>query len=110
MARSLSSFVVGMITGGGLLLAGHASGRRSGDQFCVYVCDRLVIPALTQDQLAKIGAGELPLDAMTKDCIRRRLTCRFVEMESGPEALELERRIQRVGLSIGRPFWNGITE
>src|SRR5688500_6884423 len=25
-------------------LKSHASGRRSGDQFCVYVCDRLVIP------------------------------------------------------------------
>jgi hypothetical protein len=25
-------------------LKSHASGRRSGDQFCVYVCDRLVLP------------------------------------------------------------------
>jgi hypothetical protein len=28
-------------------LNAHASGRRSGDQFCVYVCDRFVVPALT---------------------------------------------------------------
>ena len=27
-------------------LNSHASGRRSGDQFCVYVCDRLVLPTL----------------------------------------------------------------
>ena len=26
-------------------LNAHASGRRSGDQFCVYVCDRFVVPA-----------------------------------------------------------------
>ena len=25
-------------------LNSHASGRRSGDQFCIYVCDRLVLP------------------------------------------------------------------
>jgi len=30
-------------------LQSHASGRRSGDQFCVYVADRLVLPALSQD-------------------------------------------------------------
>jgi hypothetical protein len=28
-------------------LNAHAAGRRSGDQFCVYVCDRFVVPALT---------------------------------------------------------------
>src|SRR4051794_13283961 len=24
-------------------LASHASGRRSGDQFCIYICDRFVL-------------------------------------------------------------------
>lgn len=28
-------------------LDNHRSGRRSGDQFAVYVCDRLVLPSLT---------------------------------------------------------------
>jgi hypothetical protein len=28
-------------------LASHASGRRSGDQFCIYVFDRLVLPTLS---------------------------------------------------------------
>ena len=31
-------------------LNSHASGRLSGDQFCVYVANRLVIPCLTQEQ------------------------------------------------------------
>jgi hypothetical protein len=35
-------------------LNSHASGRRSGDQFCVYVCDRFVVPRLTVDQQAQI--------------------------------------------------------
>jgi hypothetical protein len=30
-------------------LQSHASGRRSGDQFCVYVADRLVLPTLSQE-------------------------------------------------------------
>jgi hypothetical protein len=38
-------------------LASHASGRRSGDQFCVYVADRLVMPELTSDGLEAIAAG-----------------------------------------------------
>jgi hypothetical protein len=48
-------------------LNSHASGRRSGDQFCVYVCDRLVVPTLTPEQLRQIGQGELSLDRLTRD-------------------------------------------
>jgi len=36
-------------------LNSHASGRRSGDQFCVYVCDRFVIPHLSVEQQAQLG-------------------------------------------------------
>jgi hypothetical protein len=36
-------------------LQSHASGRRSGDQFCVYVADRLVLPTLTQQDIAAIA-------------------------------------------------------
>ena len=42
-------------------LNSHASGRRSGDQFCVYVCDRFVVPTLTVDQQAQIANGQLAL-------------------------------------------------
>jgi hypothetical protein len=38
-------------------LNAHASGRRSGDQFCVYVCDRFVVPALTPPQQRQLAAG-----------------------------------------------------
>jgi hypothetical protein len=36
-------------------LNSHASGRRSGDQFNVYVCDRFVVPVLTAHQQHQIG-------------------------------------------------------
>src|SRR5215470_1721610 len=45
-------------------LASHASGRLSGDQFCVYVANRLVIPSLKPEQLAKFATGELNLDRL----------------------------------------------
>ena len=47
-------------------LNSHASGRLSGDQFCVYVANRLVIPRLTCVELEKFGTGELKLDELTK--------------------------------------------
>jgi hypothetical protein len=40
-------------------LASHASGRLSGDQFCVYVANRLVIPELEPASLARFSTGEL---------------------------------------------------
>jgi hypothetical protein len=66
-------------------LNSHASGRRSGDQFCVYVCDRFVVPALSVDQQAQIA------DAPSSD---------------GVAALALEREIQRGALGAGKPFLN----
>src|SRR5690348_7801599 len=38
-------------------LNSHASGRRAGDQFNVYVCDRFIVPVLTPDQQCRIGQG-----------------------------------------------------
>ena len=63
-------------------LASHAAGRRSGDQFCVYVADRLVLPSLTTDQIAKIGLGELSLDALVRVYIHANLTYRFVTLDT----------------------------
>ena len=85
----------------------HASGRRSGDQFCVYVCDRLVIPKLTPAQLDRVGDGQLKLDDETKKYIRNRLSYRFVETKSGDEALRCESKIKNGELdTFGLPFLN----
>ena len=37
-------------------LDSHRSGRRSGDQFALYVCDRLVLATLTAEQIEQISA------------------------------------------------------
>jgi hypothetical protein len=86
-------------------LASHASGRRSGDQFNVYVCDRLVLPSV-RNRLQEIAAGTLPLDRETRTFIRDRLGFRFVSVGEGTTALALERRLQRGGLACGKPFLN----
>jgi len=38
-------------------LASHASGRLSGDQFCVYVANRFVIPAISPEAFAQFASG-----------------------------------------------------
>ena len=87
-------------------LNSHASGRRSGDQFCVYVCDRLVLPTLNAAEIAQIGAGTLSLDKLTRDYVRQRLSYRFVETPDAALAHQLEAELRHGGLSSGKPGLN----
>ena len=85
-------------------LNSHASG--SGDQFCVYVCDRFVVPHLSVQQQAQIAEGELALDALTRTLIHDRYEYRFITTPDGATAFALEREVQRGALSAGKPFLN----
>ena len=88
-------------------LRSHANGRRSGDQFNIYICDRFVIPTLTSEQLAAVGAGELSLDTLTRDFTRQHLAFRYVFTETGDEARKVKAEIRRSGLPrSGQPFLN----
>src|SRR4051794_14870020 len=51
-------------------LRSHASGRRSGDQFCVYVADHYVLPNLSREQVHAIAASELSMDALVRETVR----------------------------------------
>ena len=55
-------------------LASHAMGRRSGDQFCVYVADRFVLPTLKRETIEAIAAGSVRFDALIRDYITKRLS------------------------------------
>ena len=44
-------------------LSSHTSGRRSGDQFAVYVCDRFVVPYLSREEMDTLAGGERLLDS-----------------------------------------------
>lgn len=88
-------------------LNSHASGRRSGDQFCVYVADRLVLPTL-HNRISGIAEGSLSLDAATRDYVRTNLGFRWTIMESGKAAFELERRLQKGDAACGTPLLNPV--
>jgi hypothetical protein len=87
-------------------LNSHASGRRSGDQFCVYVCDRFIVPDLSDAQLAEIGAGRVSLDHLTRSYIRERYDYRLAPSIDRAAAFELERGIQGGALAAGKPYLN----
>ena len=83
-------------------LASHASGRRSGDQFCVYVFDRLVLPTLSRQQIQEAARGQLSLDDLTRQLIRQSFGYRFTLLSDAAMARAVERDIQRDGL-VGQP-------
>ena len=87
-------------------LRSHASGRRSGDQFCIYVADRLVLPALDRTEIDGIANREVIFDNLVRDFIRERLSYRFVEADTGADARELERAVRKGALSPGKPLLN----
>jgi len=85
----------------------HASGRRSGDQFCVYICDRFVLPELDAEDIEGIAQGKLRLDHITRDYIHTHLTYRYVLTDTGNEARIVENHIRTNGLpGVGKPFLN----
>jgi hypothetical protein len=87
-------------------LESHASGRLSGDQFCVYVANRLVLPSLGLDELRKFASGENTLDRLTKSYIRLNFEYQFAVLDSSKRAYEFEMRT-RSGLVFGvKPLLN----
>ena len=89
-------------------LNSHASGRLSGDQFCVYVANRLVIPELKPADLPKFATGKYKLDQMTKKFIHDNLTYQYIIVDSSAEAYQVEEQARR-GETFGqKPLLNGI--
>ena len=88
-------------------LESHASGRRSGNQFAIYVCDRFVVPCLSDEQRDALARGERILDAATKRYIHDHLTYRVAVTDSTAMARDLERLVRHDGLPrSGRPQIN----
>lgn len=87
-------------------LKAHASGRRSGDQFCIYVGDRLVLPTLTSKDVSEIVNGKLSFDKLIRSYIHENLSFRFVETENDTVAFQIENAIKGGILKAGKPFLN----
>jgi len=87
-------------------LKAHARGRRSGDQFSIYVCDKFVLPTLDLGlHDARLSKNRTYLDDETHVYIRRNLGYRFVATESAKAAAELEVIIRSGALGV-RPLLN----
>ena len=85
----------------------HASGRRSGDQFCVYIHDFYVISQLVE--LGSYTPSRGALDKLTKDYIHQNLSYRFVSFQSDDSdaiVRDLEKKIQSGAFGI-TPILNG---
>ena len=83
----------GKVTGLMQRLKSHASGARSGDQFCIYVQDLLILRELTLEHIDQIVTRQLVLDRLVRDYVRENLSYRYVVTTDGPEATVLERAI-----------------
>ena len=89
-------------------LASHASGRLSGDQFCVYVANRIVIPELKQSQLNKFRDGTVTLDQMTKKFIRTKLEYQYLLVDRSQDAIDLEQHCRSGAIFGILPLLNPI--
>jgi hypothetical protein len=87
-------------------LDSHWSGRRSGDQFCIYVADRLVIGDLRPEDIEAIASGRHSFDARVRSYIHQRLGYRFAICADGAEARSIERQVQRGEWPFGKPLLN----
>jgi hypothetical protein len=87
-------------------LQSHASGRRSGDQFCDHVADRLVLPTLSQDDIRAIASGRHQMDAFVRRYIHENLSYRFVLVPDGSAAYAVEKAIKYGEWEHGSPLLN----
>ena len=91
-------------------LNSHASGRLSGDQFCVYVANRLVLPSISPEDLPRFSTGELRLDSLTKQFIHDHLDYQYIIVSSSKEAYDVE-RLARLGEIFGvKPMLNPLNQ
>lgn len=102
--RNLHKKKYGLIT----RLHSHSTGRLSGDQFCVYVANRLVIPSLKQSDLPLFASGKLKLDSLTKQYINDHLEYQYVLVDSSTEAYAIETQARNGELFGQRPLLNSI--
>jgi len=91
-------------------LGSHASGRLSGDQFCVYVANRLVIPAPGPEELRRFATGDLTLDQLTRSYIHESLAYQYCLVAGSSEAYQLEDRCRRGLVFAQKPSLNPVDQ
>ena len=87
-------------------LRSHANGRRSGDQFCVYVADHYVLPELSRQQVEDIRDSRLSMDALVRAKIHADFGFRFIVVDDYRAAIRVENAVKGGRLRAGRPRLN----
>ena len=87
-------------------LHSHAMGRRSGDQFCVYIADRFVLPTLSKEDITAIATGRHQMDAFVRRYIHENLSYRFVMLPDAARAFAVEAKLKSGEWAYGRPLLN----
>ena len=86
----------------------RSQGKRSGDQFCIYIQDFYVIPTIINKTYEpKKGY----LDTLTKEFIQSRLTYRYLVVQtddSDKVIRSLEKDLQKNKFGYGLPTLNGV--
>lgn len=87
-------------------LRAHASGRRGGDQFAVYVADRIILPMLSREQIDAVAAGTFSIDAEVKSYVAQHLAFRWVAPPDAETTRAIEVMLRRGQWEHGKPFLN----
>lgn len=87
-------------------LQSHQSGRLSGDQFCVYIANRMVIPNLEKAELDQFRSADITLDQLTKRYIHQNLSYQYILVPSSCEAYRIESLARKGNLFNQRPYLN----
>jgi hypothetical protein len=90
-------------------LGKHASGNRGGNMFCVYVCDRFIVPYLTIDEMNCLKNGTLKLDGKhgkIKKYIRSNFSYKYLVIENLENTKKIEKILRKGKTSLGKPLLN----
>jgi hypothetical protein len=87
-------------------LSAHQNGRRSGDQFCVYVFDYFVLPRLSPADIAQVLQRTRRLDDDVRAFVQTNLSYRWYETADAATAFALERSLVNEGIRGRLPFIN----
>jgi hypothetical protein len=106
--RELEKAIASKKTRYGLVtrLESHSRGRLSGDQFCVYVANRIVIPTLNPEQLIHFASGKISLDYLTKEHIQKHFEYQYAVVQSSRAAFELEMECRKGFIFGQKPLLN----
>lgn len=84
----------------------HLSGRRCADRFCLSLCDRLVLPRLSQSDIKAVAAGSVSLDSKVSAHLMDRCGYRFEVFDNGLLIRRVVSIVRQGRLNAGKPFLN----